>query len=287
MQYGVTLPNVGVDARTLADLAHDAEEAAWDGVFVWDSVYSESSDLKGRPVCDPWIALTAMALSTKRVRLGPMVIPPTRRRPWKLARETASLDQLSGGRLILPVGLGWLGDGAFSKVGEELDRKKRAQMLDESLEILQGLWSGQPFSYEGEHYHVQEMAFLPTPVQSPRIPVWVVGAWPRKKSIQRALRYDGILPSKMQADGTFAEITPADLEEMKRFITEHRSETAPFDIIMEGETPGDDQEKAASIVQPLAQAGITWWLEAIWGAPETHGGIEGMRARIKQGPPHR
>ncbi len=243
MQYGVTLPNVGVDARTLADLAHDAEEAAWDGVFVWDSVYSESSDLKGRPVCDPWIALTAMALSTKRVRLGPMVTPPTRRRPWKLARETVSLDQLSGGRLILPVGLGWLGDGAFSKVGEELDRKKRAQMLDESLEILQGLWSGQPFSYEGEHYHVQEMAFLPTPVQSSRIPIWVVGAWPRKKSIQRALRYEGILPSKMQADGTFAEMTPADLERMKRFITERRLETTPFDIIMEGKPQGMTRRK--------------------------------------------
>lgn len=287
MQYGVTLPNVGVDARTLADLAHEAEEAGWGGVFVWDCVYTESSDLKGRPVCDPWIALTAIALSTKRVRFGPMVTPPTRRRPWKLARETASLDQLSDGRLILPVGLGWTDDGAFSKVGEELDRKKRAQMLDESLEILKGLWSGQPFSYEGEHYHVQEMEFLPTPVQSPRIPIWIIGAWPRKKSLQRTLRYDGILPAKMAADGSSADMTPADLEELKLFIAEHRLETTPFDIIMEGETPGDDQEKAASIVQPLAQAGATWWLEAIWGTPEAQGGIEGMRARIKQGPPQR
>jgi alkanesulfonate monooxygenase SsuD/methylene tetrahydromethanopterin reductase-like flavin-dependent oxidoreductase (luciferase family) len=282
MQYGVTLPNVGVDARILVDLAHDAEEAAWDGVFVWDAVYDKASDC----VCDPWIALTAIALSTNRVRLGPMVTPPTRRRPWKLARETVSLDQLSHGRLVLPVGLGWPGDGAFSKVGEELDRKKRAQMLDESLEILKGLWSGEPFSYEGEHYHVQEMTFLPPPIQSPRIPIWVVGAWPRKKSIQRALRYDGILPRKMHEDGSFAEMTPADLEDLRLFIAEHRHDAPPFDLVMEGETPGNDLEKAVSLVQPLAQAGATWWLEAVWGTPETQGGVEGMRARIQQGPPH-
>jgi alkanesulfonate monooxygenase SsuD/methylene tetrahydromethanopterin reductase-like flavin-dependent oxidoreductase (luciferase family) len=197
-----------------------------------------------------------------------------------------SLDQLSHGRLVLPVGLGWPGDGAFSKVGEELDRKKRAQMLDESLEILKGLWSGEPFSYEGEHYHVQEMTFSPPPTQSPRIPIWVVGAWPRKKSIQRALRYDGILPRKMHEDGSFAEMTPADLEDLRLFIAEHRHDPTPFDLVMEGETPGNDLEKAVSLVQPLAQDGATWWLEAVWGTPETQGGVEGLRARIKQGPPH-
>jgi len=286
MHYGVTLLNVSVDARILADLAHDAEEAGWDGVFVWDSMYSDSADLKGRPVCDPWIALTAIAMRTERVRLGPMVTPLSRRRPWKMARETVSLDHLSNGRLVLPVGLGWVQDGGFSKVGEELDRKKRAALLDESLDILTGLWSGQPFSYEGEHYHVQEMTFLPPPVQSPRIPIWVVGAWPRKKSMQRVLRYDGVIPAKMNDDGSFADMTPADIQEMKAYINEHRVETTPFDIVMEGETPGDDHEKATTIVQPLLEVGVTWWLEAVWGTPETQGGVEGMRRRIKQGPPH-
>ena len=285
MQYGVTLPNVGVDARMLADLAHDAEVAGWDGVFVWDSIHSETSGLKGRTVCDPWVALTAIAMCTERVRIGPMITPPTRRRPWKLARETVSIDQLSHGRFVLPVGLGWIGAGAFSKVGEELDRKKRAQMLDESLDILTGLWSGQPFSYDGEHYHLQEMTFLPTPVQSPRIPIWVVGAWPRKKSMQRVLRYDGVIPGKMNDDGTPAEMTPADIQEMRTYINEHRIEPTPFDIVMEGETPGEDHEKAASIVQQFVEAGVTWWLEAVWGTPETQGGVEGMRKRIKQGPP--
>ena len=285
MQYGVNLLNASVDARILADLAHDAEEAGWNGVFVWDNIYSDKGDLKGRPVCDPWIALTAIAMRTERVRLGPMVTPLSRRRPWKMARETVSLDHLSNGRLVLPVGLGYVEDGGYSKVGEELDRKKRAKMLDESLDILTGLWSGQPFSYDGEHYHIQEMTFLPPPVQSPRIPIWVVGAWPRKKSMQRVLRYDGVIPAKMNDDGSFAEMTPVDIEQMRAYIIEHRTETTPMDIVMKGETPGDDHEKAVSIVQPFLEVGVTWWLEAVWGTPETQNGVEGMRARIKQGPP--
>jgi alkanesulfonate monooxygenase SsuD/methylene tetrahydromethanopterin reductase-like flavin-dependent oxidoreductase (luciferase family) len=289
MQYGVTLLNTGTgsDARVLAELAHEAEEAGWDGVFVWDCIYAEGTQgPDGRAACDPWIAMAAMAMSTKRVRIGPMVTPLSRRRPWKVARETVSLDHLSDGRLILPVGLGFVGDGGYEKVGEVLDRKVRAQMLDEALEILIGLWSGQPFSFHGEHYQVEEMTFQPPPVQQPRIPIWVIGAWPRMKSVQRALRLDGVIPAKMNEDGSFsAEMTPADIVAMKAFIDEHRTQTGPFDIVMEGETAGDDAEKAMAIVRPLAEAGVTWWLEAVWSTPETEGGVEGMRKRVRQGPP--
>ena len=105
------------------------------------------------------------------------------------------------------------------------------------------------------------------------------------KSMRRVLRYDGVLPMKMNDDGSFTEMTPADIQAMKTFIDEQRSQTSPFDIVMEGETPGDDREKAAAVVGPLAQAGVTWWLEAVWASPQTHGGLEGMRTRIKQGPP--
>ncbi len=277
MQYGVTFPSV--DARTLAELAHDAEEAGWDGVFVWDLIWG----------IDPWVSLAAVALRTERVRFGTMLTPLSRRRPWKVASEVVTLDHLSNGRVILPVGLGAAGpeheNSGFPKVGEEIDRKIRAKMLDESLDILDGLWSGQPFSYSGEHYRIQDVTFSPTPVQSPRVPIWVVGAWPRMKSMRRVLRCDGVIPSKMNDDGSFAEMTPTDIRAMKAFIDEHRSEKTPFDIVMEGETPGDDPAKAASIVRPLAEAGVTWWLEAVWGTPETLGGIEGMRTRVKQGPP--
>ncbi len=294
MRYGIVLANLGVtgDPRLLADLAIDAEGAGWDGVFVWDSVYSPTwhSIYKGSPerqgVCDPWIALAAMAVRTERVRIGTMVTAIARRRPWKLARETVSLDHLSNGRLILPVALGAIDDGAFSSVGEETDRKIRAQRLDEGLEILAGLWSGRPFSFRGQHYRVDEMTFLPRPIQSPRIPVWVVGAWPRRKSMRRALRWDGVLPAMMKDDGSPADVTPADVQEIKAFVDRQRAEKTRFDIVLEARSSGSDRQRAVATVRQYAEAGVTWWLEAVWMrlGPLPHT-LDGIRRRIEQGPP--
>jgi len=277
MRYGVTFPLL--DPHTLAGLARDAEETGWDGVFVWDGIWG----------IDVWVALAAVAMRTERIRFGTMLTPLSRRRTWKVASEVVTLDHLSNGRVILPVGLGAVGEEHvhdwFAQVGEETDRKVRAEMLDESLDIIDGLWSGKPFSFNGAHYHLRDVEFSPVPVQRPRVPIWVVGAWPRMKSMRRVLRCDGVLPVKMDATRAMSDMTPDDLRAMKTYIDERRTLTAPFDIIMEDETPGDDPEKAAAIVRPLAEAGMTWWLEAVWGTPETNGGIEGMRARIKQGPP--
>lgn len=284
MQYGIVLPNMGVDIHTLGELAHDAEEAGWDGVFLWDGLDLEIGDPARQATYDPWIALACIAMRTHRLRLGPMVTPLARRRPWKVARETVSLDHLSGGRLTLAVGLGATSDGAFWKVGEPLDRKVRARRLDEGLEIVTGLWSGRPFSFSGEQYHVREMRFLPRPIQHPRIPVWVVGAWPRQQSMQRALRYDGILPAKFDAYGS-GLMSPDDIRALSDFAAEHRAQPTPFDIVMEGETPGDDPARAAEMIRPLAQAGATWWMENVFISPWNSGGLEGMRTRIKQKPP--
>jgi alkanesulfonate monooxygenase SsuD/methylene tetrahydromethanopterin reductase-like flavin-dependent oxidoreductase (luciferase family) len=290
MRFGLNFPNMGVCSRpqVLADLAAESEAAGWDGVFVWDSVYTPMEDARNSPTCDPWIALAAVAARTQRVRIGPMITPLTRRRPWKLARETVTLDHLSNGRLTLPVGLGALDDGAFSKVNEETDRKVRAERLDEGLEILAGLWSGRPFAFQGKHYQVSEMTFLPTPVQSPRIPIWVVGAWPRPKSMRRAARYDGLLPAMMGEDGSVSMRGPTadEVRAMKAFVEANRAERTPFDIVLEGDTPGDDREQASAVVRPYAEAGATWWLEAVWrffyAAP---GDVGGMLTRIRQGPP--
>jgi hypothetical protein len=215
-----------------------------------------------------------------------MLTPVSRRRPYKLANETATLDHLSNGRVILPVGLGAVDDenSGFHRLGEVTDRKVRAKMLDEGLDILTGLWSGQRFSYHGEHYRVGDVTGHPS-VQRPRIPIWVVGSWPRPKSMQRVLRCDGVLPVKMNAGGPAAPMTPADLQEMKAFIAERRSETTSFDIVWEGETPGDDREKGVSIVRPIAEVGVTWWLENVWDMPWSQGGLEGMWTRVQQGPP--
>jgi alkanesulfonate monooxygenase SsuD/methylene tetrahydromethanopterin reductase-like flavin-dependent oxidoreductase (luciferase family) len=297
LKFALDLPNMGAygSAEQLAELALEAETAGWEGIFVWDSVHVDLEDPGNRATYDPWIALAAMAANTSRIRLGTMITPIARRRPWKLARETVTLDHLSGGRLILPVGLGAVEDGAFSKVGEEQDRLIRAQKLDEGLELLTGLWSGRPFSFAGDHFQTQEMTFLPPPVQRPRILIWVVGAWPRKKSMRRALRWDGILPIKMTADGqSLADegnaqaggMTPEDVSEMKAYVEQRRTQDGPFDIILEGETPGHGPAQAAAIVRPYAQAGATWWVEAIWkffySAP---GDVEAVRQRIRQGPP--
>jgi alkanesulfonate monooxygenase SsuD/methylene tetrahydromethanopterin reductase-like flavin-dependent oxidoreductase (luciferase family) len=244
----------------------------------WHDIYKDTPERQA--TCDPWIALTAMALHTERVRIGTMVTPIARRRPWKLARETVTLDHLSKGRLILPVALGSAEDGAFSKVGEETDRKVRAQKLDEGLAILAGLWSGRPFSFSGQHYQMDEMTFLPTPVQSPRIPVWVVGAWPKRKSMRRALRWDGLLPA------IEAESAAADVREIKAYVDEQRVAQTPFDIVIEARSSGSDRQKAISTVQAFVEAGATWWLESVWMrlGPLPHS-VDGIRRRIEQGPP--
>ena len=270
MRYGFIIPKG--DPLTVAGLAREVEEAGWDGAFYWDGICVGAMD-----TYDPWVVMAAMAMRTERVRIGAMLTPPARRRPWKLARESATLDHLSGGRLVMPVGLGATDDGGFSKVGEPVDRKVRAELLDESLEILTGLWSGEPFSYEGRHYRLEEMTFLPPPVQRPRVPIWVVGAWPSKKSMNRALRYDGLL-----AYTTRGEVTPDDIRAMRAHVDENRAEETPFDIVWEGETPGDDPERAASIVRPFAEAGATWWMESPWTPPNEP---DDLRVRIRQGPP--
>src|SRR5919107_3266330 len=145
MRYGFIVPKG--DPRTVARLAREAEEAGWDGVFCWDGINVGETE-----TYDPWVVMAAMAMETKRVRLGAMLTPPARRRPWKLARETMTLDRLSNGRLVLPVGLGTLDDAAFGNVGEPTEARVRAELLDESLAILDGLWTGEPFAYDGRHY---------------------------------------------------------------------------------------------------------------------------------------
>lgn len=276
MNYGFIVTSG--DPRTVAELAREAETAGWDGVFYWDGI-----DIGPMDTYDPWVVMAAMAMRTERVRLGAMLTPPARRRPWKLAREAMTLDRLSNGRLVLPVGLGAAAhDGAFFKVGEPVDRRVRAGRLDESLEILTGLWSGEPFAYAGEHYRLEEMTFLPRPVQTPRVPIWVVGAWPSRKSMNRAMRYDGLLAAKLGGTAQEPGVTPVVIREMRGYVEENRAGEEPFDIVMEGVTPGDDLEKAASIVRPFAEAGATWWIESRWTPPNEP---EDLRKRIRQGPP--
>jgi alkanesulfonate monooxygenase SsuD/methylene tetrahydromethanopterin reductase-like flavin-dependent oxidoreductase (luciferase family) len=282
MHYGIVVPNIGpfADLFWLMDLACEAEEKGWDGFFLWDTLHFEA---EGKQVCDPWIALAAIAMRTTRLRLGTLVTPLARRRPWKLARETVTLDHLSHGRLTLGIGLGDITDKGFSSVGEETSAKVQAQIVEEGLEVLTGLWRGHPLTYHGQHYQVEDLTFLPPPMQSPRIPIWIGGYWPRKGPVRRAARWDGIYPGKINADGTLSSLTPADVVALKNTIAQIRSSEEPFDIVLGGATPGDDPEQGSSHLKPLAEAGATWWVEHLnpWrGTPEM------TVQRIKLGPPY-
>ena len=284
MKYGIYLPNFEPwgSARIIADLAREAEEAGWDGLFIWDDVAGSEVNL-----VDPWVALSAAAVATNRIRLGALITPLPRRRPWKFARETVTLDHLSGGRLVVGVGTGG-GDDQWADFGEEADHKVRGDMLDEALEIITGLWSGEPFQHDGRHYHIKGARFLPAALQQPRIPIWVGGIWPNKRPLARMARWDGMFPLFFNAK------SPAEAFEQFRLavktVRENRSSNTPFDVITLGATPTGQAESAAKIVRPYAAAGATWWLESI--APLRMGNpgdelwsIDRLHARVKDGPP--
>ncbi len=284
MKYGIYLPNFGPfgDAHVLAGLAQDAENSGWDGFFIWDHIAG-----MGLPFVDTWVALAAIALDTHHIRVGTTVTPLPRRRPWKLARETVSVDHLSNGRLILGVGIGGA-DWEWGDLGEQTDLKIRGEMLDEGLAILAGLWVGEPFQFEGKYYHIKKTQFLPKPVQRPRIPVWVGGLWPHKAPFRRAARWDGIFPLFFKAQTDAEELLQ--LKDALGYLGSYRTNPTPIDIICTGFTYPDKPAQAAEILKPRIELGMTWWLESI--TPSRFGlsftdawPFEALHERIVQGPP--
>jgi alkanesulfonate monooxygenase SsuD/methylene tetrahydromethanopterin reductase-like flavin-dependent oxidoreductase (luciferase family) len=277
MKFAFDTPQFGAfaDPRLLAQLAHEAEDAGWDAFFLWDHIQVGWPD----EVADPWIALAAIAMATSRILIGPIVTPLYRRHPWKLARETVTLDHLSGGRVVLGVGLG---DDVFGEIRTfdgPMDPKTRAAMLDEGLAVLLGLWSAEKFSFEGRHYTIRDAQFLPAPLQQPRIPIWVAGTWPRKSPFRRAARFDGILPISGDIE---TQLTPPQVRDLVAFIKSVRTSDAPFEVIQSGETSGENADHDRKIVAPYEEAGATWWFESRlpWRSS-----VEQVRARIRMGPP--
>jgi alkanesulfonate monooxygenase SsuD/methylene tetrahydromethanopterin reductase-like flavin-dependent oxidoreductase (luciferase family) len=270
MRAGVVLP--GGTATEQLEHAILAEQAEWDGVFVWEAGYG----------VDAWTLLAAIAARTSRVRLGTMLTPLPWRRPWKVASQVATLDQLSGGRAVLAVGIGAIGTG-LPDTGEITDVRARAERLDEAIDLIHALWAGET-SYHGQHYRYEcdrdDLARACQPVQQP-IPIWVVGVWPRAKSMRRVLRCAGIIPQYQDDDQAAG---PDDARAVRAWLTEHGAGPG-LDMVAEGETPADDAA-AAALVAPWAEAGCTWWLETRWEMP--HDSPERMREiaeRIAAGPP--
>ena len=285
VRYGVHVHNFGpyADPRRLVELAREAEAAGWDGFFVCDHL-TASWDGRPQPIADPWIALSAIALATERVLIGPMVAALPRRRPWQLASETVTLDHLSGGRLVLGVGLGTLDSQNFAPFDEEPDLAARGRMLDESLEVLTGLWRGQPLTHEGERYHVRAATFLPTPHGRARPPIWVAGSWPHRRPFRRAARWDGVFVDVEGVDWMRDQMmSPADLRAAVDYTLAHRSSAEPFEVVIGGHSPANRAE-AADRLAPYVEAGLTWWVEGVHPA---FGSVEELRARVRQGPPQR
>ena len=281
MNFGLILANFGErsDPRTLAELASMAEGSGWDGVFLPDTIQmvgAESLDTS-----DPWIDLAAMAMTTARVRLGLIVSTPARYRPWHLARQAATIDHLSRGRLILGVGLGDAYDRAFEVFHEEPNLRRRAAMLDEALEIIDGLWSGDEFRYDGEHFQVEPITLLPPPVQRPRIPLWVGWKWPNRKPMARAARWDGAVPFAMEGDD-YIDLNPAQLGQVVAELEALRTEDGPYDLVAYGPIlAAQHSEAALQNLRALDEAGATWLVEFVGPEVDT----DSLHQAITNGPP--
>jgi len=271
MRYGVVLP--GGTAAEQFDQAMLAEQAGWDGVFVWEAAYG----------VDAWTLLGAIAGRTSRIRLGTMLTPLPWRRPWKVASQVATLDQLSGGRAILAVGIGAV-ETDLPDTGEVTDLRGRAERLDEGIDLIRALWGGER-SYHGRHYSYQtgrfDLGMAARPVQE-RIPLWVVGVWPRPTSLRRVLRCDGIIP-QYQLGGPAAG--PDDARAVRTWLTDHGA-LPSLDVIADGESPADDPVAAAAQVTAWAEVGCTWWLETRWGTwQDLPRRLGQMTERLSAGPP--
>ena len=274
MKYGLDVPTTGAyaDARVQAQLALEAETAGWDGFFLWDTL------LGAEAIIDPWIALTAIALHTSRIKIGLLALPLPRHRPWLVAGQLANLDQLSSGRMICTVGLGYA-ENIFTSFGEDGSAQVRARKLNEGLQIITGLWEQEPFSFEGEYYTVKDVTLYSKPVQSPRLPLWVVGGWTRRAPLRRAASFDGVCLDGMNiATGEIVH-TVEEFRECVSYVRAQRTSDDPFEIVMSGETP-PDREQGRKIVRPFQEVGATWWIEGGYARS-----FDAFRERIRSGPP--
>jgi Luciferase-like monooxygenase len=287
MRFGFVMP-FG-DASDIADAAVLAESSGWDAIFVWEAVWG----------VDAWVSLTAAAMVTESIRLGTMLTPLPRVRPWDLASKVATLDRLSGGRVQLTVGLGALHEGWTAFEADE-GRAKRVELLEEGLAVYDGLMRGQPFSYDGRHHHVSPTGFAvpDPPVQQPRVPVWVVGAYrperDRQPSVDRAAHWDGMVPYWIDPktpgpvnNAAVGDDGPARLAEMVARARSAREAAGlaweGYDVVHEGRSHGKDPTIPAD-PQVWAQAGATWWVEGAWELDRTDAGRAELQRRIQAGP---
>jgi alkanesulfonate monooxygenase SsuD/methylene tetrahydromethanopterin reductase-like flavin-dependent oxidoreductase (luciferase family) len=266
MRFGLHVPQLGVlgEANALVDLALRAETAGWDGFFVWDHLM-HAGDL---PACDPWVTLGAIAVSTEHLQIGPLVTPLPRRRPWKVAREAATLDRLAGGRTVLGVGIGTDHYREFTAFGEPATTDPaRAVLLDEGLDIVTALWTGKRVTYTGSHLTVSDVLQIPTPFQQPRVPIWCAAVWPHRVPLRRAARWDGVVP--------VGRVGVADITDLRREVEDHRTVDTPFEVAL------PTSAATSGAIADYEAAGVTWWLVSLDSRAE----LAALQAQVDRGPP--
>ncbi len=262
----------------IVELGVAAEEAGFDGFFVWDHMLF-ANDGQGPPTVDPWLVMAVLATRTSRITIGPMITPLSRRRPWVVARQTVTLDLLAAGRTVLGVGLGSPAQGDFERFGEVSDVRGRAERLDESLAILDRLWSGAITSFAGTHFQLDEVRFLPRPVSRPRIPVWVGGVWPARAPMRRAARWDGAVPITY-VDGALTRPSAQQTAAVRDLVLAERGSLDDYTIAVWAELAEDPASVAAEL-PAYVDAGATWWIET---AKPGDGWTELLARRIALGP---
>jgi len=282
MRYGFVVPYA--DSREFAEVATLGEQHGWDGIFTWEAVFG----------VDAWVSLAAAAMVTERIRLGTLLTPVPRVKPWDLASKVGTVDRLSKGRVILGAGLGALHEGWTAFEADE-GRKVRAEKLDEALAIYDGLMKGQPFAYAGKHYSAHPTDFMlpDPPVQQPRPPVWVVGAQvvgrERQPSLARAARWDGLLPQVINPTDRDKPTTVKSLAEIVALTRAERERAGlswqGYDVILEADSYGEFVTTAPKDPAVWAQAGATWWIESWWSLERGPEGLEELRGRVATGPP--
>jgi alkanesulfonate monooxygenase SsuD/methylene tetrahydromethanopterin reductase-like flavin-dependent oxidoreductase (luciferase family) len=268
MRHAVSIPSL-TEPGDIVALGQAAEASGWDGAFVWDHIHGGSS--APLPIAEAWTVLGALAARTTDIRIGPMVTPLARRRPQKVAREAVTVDRLSGGRMVLGVGLGNPAD-EFTAFGEDADPLTRAEKLDEALDVVVALWSGRPVDHEGRHYTVHDAQFQPTPVNG-TIPVWAACTVRRRAPIRRAARRNGIILAGAESDTGISEVTPGEVRVVGDEVTRLRGALEGFDIAVLCSTVPNPRD-----VDALEQAGATWVVVTGW--------IDQLRNTIDAGPPH-
>ncbi|MDX6296584.1 MAG: hypothetical protein QOI51_441 [Nocardioidaceae bacterium] len=282
MFFGFVVPYA--DARQFAEVAALGERAGWDGVFTWEALFG----------VDAWVTLGAAAMTTERIRLGTLLTPVSRWKPWDLASRVGTVDRLSNGRTVLGVGLGALHEGWLAFEADE-GRRVRAQKVDECLAIYAGLMRGQPFGYEGLHYSARPTDFMlpDPPVQRPHPPVWVVGAHlvgrPTQPSLDRAARWEGLIPQVVHQG---EPSKPAGPEEIASVVDEVRSRRAAagldmtgYDVVLEADSTGEFIRREPAEPAAWADAGVTWWVESWWTLERGEDGTRELLRRVAAGPP--